>query len=136
MWCERKTTWAVIMSSLETQILFLLLFLFQLLSPRIISSECPEKSKVCAWKIGLRNLLKNKLATLLVKCNIQIWKEISGPVGFVEKDQMVCFISVYRAMWFIVSLKVKRLISCIYPASWKMGLVSNCSDIIEISVST
>lgn len=67
MWCEGKTTWAVIMSSLKTQILSLPMFLFQLLSPSIISSECPEKSKVPALTVASRSLL-------------QTWKKINWTV--------------------------------------------------------
>lgn len=60
IWCEGQTTWAAIMSSLKTQILFLPVFSFQLLSPSIISSECPEKPQVSALNVALSSLLETQ----------------------------------------------------------------------------
>lgn len=64
------------MSSLKTQILFLPVFSFQLLSPSIISSEFPLKTPGLCIKCGLTesvvNLKDNELVSLLIKRNKQI----------------------------------------------------------------
>lgn len=112
------------MSSLKIQILFLPVFLFQLLSPTIISSECPEKPTGLCIKPGLKksivNFKDNQSVSVsgikVAKCDFtshgSVLKRdstiVCGP-GRNFQAKLLCFICFYRDAWLNLAICDERV---------------------------